>query len=158
MWRAITLGLAGLLVAMGSSAGAEDLLRGFRMIPNGEHVFYFTSDRQECGEPVGATVSDDSKSRATPDWTLTDKDAFGNMEVATGLIRAGDRLYLGGGSYDGTQGAVFVISTHGKAIQRLDLPARPGPLRPIDRDLRRSSNSSIPRQVKTGFLPKLNKC
>jgi hypothetical protein len=43
------------------------------------------------------------------------------------LVDSQDGLLKGGGSYDGTHGAVFVISTSGKVIQRLDLPARPVP-------------------------------
>jgi outer membrane protein assembly factor BamB len=57
-------------------------------------------------------------------WATSQK-ALGNPESLSALIKAGDRLYLGGGLRDGSSGFVMVVdATSGSVLARHELPAR----------------------------------
>jgi hypothetical protein len=65
--------------------------------------------------------------KSEPVWTKRSID-LGKKESYTALIKAGDRLYLGGGSRDGSKGFVqTVAAADGKLLQEIELPAQVSP-------------------------------
>lgn len=71
--------------------------------------------------PVVKALKDDPKN---PVWTASCK-ALGTKESYGALIRAGDRLYLGGGKRDGSAGFVQVLdAATGKLMAEHALPSR----------------------------------
>ena len=58
-----------------------------------------------------------------PAWTASCR-ALGTKESYGALLRAGDRLYLGGGARDGSAGFVQVLDATGKLLAEHALPAR----------------------------------
>jgi len=95
------------------------MVRAWTMVQEGDRIYGLQDASLDAG-----TLGEDLRARATPLWSLTNAKDFKDLEVKTALIKAGDRLFMGGGSYDGAKGSLYVISLDGKILQRFDLPSR----------------------------------
>jgi outer membrane protein assembly factor BamB len=102
---------------------SSPIMRAWWMVQDGDNVYYIHGDRHGRIALAGGKMPP-ARSRPEPAWTLTNHDDFDGLESNTALIKAGDKLIMGGGSYDGAQGVVYVVSTDGKILQKLNLPAR----------------------------------
>jgi hypothetical protein len=105
--------------------------RGHRVVRDGDMAYALIDPQQKHLHPVHAPKSNvltavagaAYKDRKVV-WQLTAAQ-LGIKESYSALIKAGDRLYLGGGQRDGSQGFVQVVSAaDGKLIEELPLPAR----------------------------------
>jgi len=103
------------------------LVRFHRMVVDGQTVYGLGGDTHARSALECVALPADPKSRPLRKWSLTNQKDFAEAKANTALIKAGDRLYMGCGSYDGIQGAVYIVSTEGEILERLDLPARAAP-------------------------------
>jgi len=106
--------------------------RAHRAVNDGTRGYLLRDPTQKDRHPVRAdktTVlwcvpASDSLRRPKPLWEAS-VAALGNKESYGALIKAGERLYLGGGRRDGSSGVVQVVSAaDGKLIEEIAMPAR----------------------------------
>jgi len=95
---------------------------GIRVVTDERHGFVLGGGKKDVllrAEARGAVAS--SKD-AKAVWEVTRKD-LGTWETGHALIRAGDRLYVGGSSHDGAKGGIAVVNAaDGKVLQVIEMP------------------------------------
>lgn len=116
----------------GSTHGWGNLMQvagisGYRVVTDGNRIYRLNE------VPTPRVVPDrtialeayamDATRQSDPLWKMSNKD-LDIREAYTSMLKAGDRIYLGGGTRDGKTGFVQVISAEGKLLQTIELPAQ----------------------------------
>lgn len=111
-------------------AMAVGAVRGHRVVADGGHVFALGDPTTGERHPVRAGKSPVVRcfpaggKRSDLVWTAS-VEALGGRESYSTLVKAGDRLYAGGGKRDGTGGFVQILdSKTGQLLATHELPSR----------------------------------